>query len=78
MRIVGGSLDGLVGRFVRAKNSYRMVVSVTLLQRSVSVELSPDRVMPIRTEGQVPKSNKELLSGDEAIFATKASFGSRS
>jgi transcription antitermination factor NusG len=49
MRIEGGALDGLVGHFVRAKKGHRMVVSVTLLQRSVSVELDPSQVVPIRS-----------------------------
>ena len=48
MRIDGGALDGLVGRFVRAKSGCRIVVSVTLLQRSVSVEIDPSRLTPVK------------------------------
>jgi hypothetical protein len=72
MRIEGGALDGLVGRFVRANKSSRVVVSVTLLQRSVSVELSPSQVTPIRNDGE-----QELCAQrqDYAIQASSQSSG---
>lgn len=46
VRISGGSLTGLEGFLVNFKNSYRLVVSVTLLQRSVAVEIDRDCIQP--------------------------------
>lgn len=43
-----GPLAGVEGILVGIKNEYRLVASVTLLQRSVSVEIDSDCVTPIR------------------------------
>lgn len=42
IRIVRGSLEGLEGILLKKKTDWRMVVSVTMLQRSVSVEIDHD------------------------------------
>jgi transcription antitermination factor NusG len=47
VRIEEGPLQGLLGVILNIKNSYRMIVSVSLLQRSVSVEIDRDWVTPI-------------------------------
>ena|ERR1700733_2512162 len=47
VRIRDGSLDGVEGILVKKKNQYRMVVSVTMLQRSISVEIDSDRLAAI-------------------------------
>lgn len=39
VRITHGSLSGIEGILVRVKNSWRLVVSVSLLERSVAVEI---------------------------------------
>jgi transcription antitermination factor NusG len=39
IRIQEGALEGLEGILVKKKNEWRIVVSVTMLQRSVSVEI---------------------------------------
>jgi len=44
VRVTLGSLDGVEGILVRKKNKSRMVVSVTMLQRSISVEIDGDRL----------------------------------
>jgi transcriptional antiterminator NusG len=44
VRVTNGSLDGVEGIFVKKKNQVRMVVSVTMLQRSISVEIDGDRL----------------------------------
>jgi transcription termination/antitermination protein NusG len=44
VRVKDGSLDGVEGILVKRKNQYRMVVSVTMLQRSISVEIDSDRL----------------------------------
>ena len=42
VRIVRGSLQGLEGILMHKKTQYRMVISVTMLQRSVTVEIDRD------------------------------------
>jgi transcription antitermination factor NusG len=46
VRIERGSLSGLNGILVEVKKQHRLVVSVTLLQRSVAVEIERDWVAP--------------------------------
>jgi len=50
VRIEAGPLSGVEGIFLRNKGRHRMVVSVTLLQRSVAVEVEPDWVLPSEPE----------------------------
>lgn len=47
VRIRAGSLAGAEGILVRIRNRERLVVSVTVLQRSVAVEIDQDMVEPI-------------------------------
>jgi transcription antitermination factor NusG len=47
IRIEAGPLSGTEGTLVRVKNEVRLVVSVTLLQRSVAVELDQEMVRPL-------------------------------
>lgn len=47
VRICQGSLSGVEGILVRVKNSWRLVVSVTLLERSVAVEVDAASVSPV-------------------------------
>lgn len=47
MRIHYGPLTGLTGNVVQVKTGYRLVVSVTLLQRSISVEIDRDWAKPL-------------------------------
>jgi transcription antitermination factor NusG len=42
-----GPLAGVEGTVLALKNSYRLIASITLLQRSISVELDRDWVRPI-------------------------------
>ena len=46
VRINGGSLQGLEGILIRVKNAWRLVLSVTLLERSVAVEIDAAYVTP--------------------------------
>jgi transcription antitermination factor NusG len=48
VRIEYGSLAGLEGILLRQGNEHRLVVSVHLLQRSVSVEIDEDQVRSIK------------------------------
>jgi transcription antitermination factor NusG len=47
VRLEGGSLDGLTGRFVEERGRFRVVVSVTILQRSVAVEIDRSRLTQV-------------------------------
>ena len=47
VRIRRGPLAGLEGILVKVKNSYRLVVSVTLLERSVAAEIDAAYVTPV-------------------------------
>lgn len=47
VRINRGSLAGLEGILIRVKNSWRLVVSVTLLERSVAVDIDAAYVTPM-------------------------------
>jgi transcription antitermination factor NusG len=46
IRVTNGSLAGLEGLLVRKKTEWRMVVSVTMLQRSISVEIDREWIEP--------------------------------
>jgi transcription antitermination factor NusG len=48
VRIERGALAGVEGILVEAKKQHRVVVSVTLLQRSVAVEVERDWIIPSR------------------------------
>jgi hypothetical protein len=48
VRVERGPLRGVDGLLIRAKDSARLVIGVTLLQRSVAVEVDPDTVVPLR------------------------------
>jgi transcription antitermination factor NusG len=48
VRITHGSLAGVEGILIRVKNTWRLVVSVTLLERSVAVEIDAAFVSPVR------------------------------
>lgn len=49
VRLEQGPLKGLEGFLIEVKNRYRLVVSVTLLQRSVAVEVDRDSISPLAT-----------------------------
>ena len=44
VRVTYGSLEGVEGILVKKKNQCRMVISVTMLQRSISVEIEGERL----------------------------------
>ena len=46
MRIKAGTLRGIVGVLTEFKGDYRLVVSLTLLRRSVAVEIDSALVSP--------------------------------
>ena len=52
VRLEAGPLAGLEGILVEKRKQYRIVVSVTLLQRSMAVEIERDWVAPIDATGR--------------------------
>jgi len=48
VKINGGSLAGVEGILIRVKHAWRLVLSVTLLERSVAVEIDAAYVSPSR------------------------------
>jgi transcription termination/antitermination protein NusG len=53
VRLQAGPLCGLEGVLTRIGNQYKMHVSVTLLQRSVSVEVDADSIRPIDLDSAI-------------------------
>jgi transcription antitermination factor NusG len=47
IRIEAGPLTGTEGTLLRVKNQFKLVVTVTLLQRSMAVELDQELVRPL-------------------------------
>ena len=47
VRIERGAMKDVEGILITVKNAFRLVVSVTLLQRSVAVEVDRDSIRPI-------------------------------
>ena len=47
VRVEHGALVGLIGRVVDVKNSSRLIISISLLMRSVSAEIDRSWVHPI-------------------------------
>lgn len=47
VRIRGGALDGVEGIFVRRRGQIRIVLSVSLIQRSVAIEIDEADVEPV-------------------------------
>jgi len=48
VRIISGSLEGLVGVLVRKKNEFRVILSLDLIRQSVSVEIGVDEIEPFK------------------------------
>jgi transcription antitermination factor NusG len=49
-----GPLQGLEGILLQVKNLWRVVVSVTLLQRSVAVEVDRETISLVTASGRLP------------------------
>lgn len=67
VRVDSGPLRGLVGIVLRVKNDRRLVVSVSLLQRSVAVELADASVTPAKGDA-VPANLTHLGKAPELDF----------
>lgn len=63
VRVKRGSLEGLEGILVRKKNLYRLVISVELLARSVSVEIDAADLEPINSPSVIADFPPEHSQG---------------
>lgn len=61
-----GSLRGLEGILVAVKNSRRLVLSVTLLQRSVAVEIDQEVVTAVAAPKMLPRLGASTLQRSSA------------
>jgi transcription antitermination factor NusG len=66
-----GALAGVEGILLQVKNSYRIVLSVELLRRSVAVELDRASVVPVRS-ATLPRP--ELLGAAQASGAESGPY----
>ena len=80
VRVTRGSLQGVEGVLIRKKNLYRLVLSVEMMAKSVSVEIDATDVEPAparnstdaspdRQYAGVGRSGEALLYGDRQIFS---------
>jgi len=73
VRVVYGPLAGTEGLVLMFKNRYRIVISITMLQRSVAVEIDGDCLQPL------PKATSETDAKEQTILfpspALDKSFG---
>jgi transcription antitermination factor NusG len=46
VEVISGPLKGVNGRIVRGSKNFRLVVSITLIQRAVAIEIDADCVAP--------------------------------
>ena len=62
IRLEAGPLAGAEGIFLRVEDEYHLIVSVTLLQRAVSVVIEKDAVAPLFSGGRYGESSKSQKS----------------
>jgi transcription antitermination factor NusG len=67
VRIKHDVLDGMEGILASFKGSHRVIISVTLLRRSVALEIDRSRVTPLETSRASAKSPRKELATLEVI-----------
>jgi transcription antitermination factor NusG len=72
VRVVHGSLQGVEGILTRKKNLFRLVLSVEMLAKSVSVEIDATSVEPVQPRGA------QAAVQDAWAMLPKSSLGSTS
>ena len=78
VRLQHGPLRGLVGVLTKIANQQRMYVSVTLLKRSISVEVAPDWIQPVADSPLFGAEKVALLrQTDGALSRSKSSTQDR-
>lgn len=66
VRLESGPLAGLEGTLLRVQKRHTLVVSVSLLQRAVAVEVAEASVRPLGANGRAPDRNCRRLAADPA------------
>jgi hypothetical protein len=56
-----GPLAGTEGSVLIFKNTYRLIISINMLQRSVAVEIDRDCLKPVPIARKTPKEQTVLL-----------------
>jgi transcription antitermination factor NusG len=59
-----GALSGLEGILLQVKKNYQLVISVSLLQRSVAVEIDSAWITPVAQSAHRPADARQLQSTD--------------
>ena len=75
VQIENGPLEGMTGIVTRIKNSCRLVVSVSLLMRSVSVELDSHWIKPVSSPARAPEgaiTEQSVLAGPRAASLNRS------
>ena len=75
VQIENGPLEGMTGIVTRIKNSCRLVVSVSLLMRSVSVELDSHWIKPVSSPARAPEgaiTEQSILAGPRAASLNRS------
>jgi transcription antitermination factor NusG len=62
-----GPLAGLKGLLVDVRKRYRVVLSVTLLNRSVAIEIDRDWATPLGVDGNIPASFRFTPTSPEGL-----------
>jgi transcription antitermination factor NusG len=62
VRVESGALEGLEGIVIRVKDSARLVVSVTLLMRSVAVEIDRASIRPVTSSFAKPVLDPPIVA----------------
>ncbi len=69
VRVIRGPLRGLEGILLRRKSAFRLVVSVNLIMRSVSLEVDAGDVEPLwASSGSAPRSQFNSSTYDTNIY----------
>ena len=75
VQIENGPLEGMTGIVTRIKNSCRLVVSVSLLMRSVSVELDSHWIKPVSSPVRAPEG---VITEQSVLASPRAASLNRS
>lgn len=62
VRVDQGSLNGLEGLLVSIKGHHRVIISITLLQRSVALEIDMSWITPLRRRNDLEKQKDVVCS----------------
>lgn len=82
VEVVSGPFQGVKGRVVRQDKHCRIVISISLIQQAVAVEIDASCIVPVSTSDVLPESNQHQpyhysgLSRDRSPDRYNERFGS--